>query len=152
MMIHVSTHWMKFLPFILVGLGFLLAVWYVFKRDVLLKFVVDSMTTDGKPDSKKLSGFAFVSALILGFFICIYYSDKHEPPEYYVLTIAGLVASFYGIREVGRFVTTKYGGNGNGNGETTPPPTQAPVPEIKPAHTPASAMPGGDPKKNDDIG
>lgn len=126
MPITLSTHWMKYLPFILVGAGFVLAVFYTFKKDHLLQFVVESMKTDGKPDSKKMSGFVLNVTLILGFFIAIYYADKHQPPEYYVWVIAMLITSFYGIREVSRFITTKYTGaetaTVNGSGNATPPP------------------------------
>ena len=114
-MINVSTHWMKYLPFVLVGLGFILAVFYIFKRDNLLKFIIDSLTTDGKADSKKMSGFVLVVTLVFGFFISIYYSKEHTPQEFYVYTIAGLIASFYGIREVSRYINGKFGGNGNEN-------------------------------------
>jgi len=115
--INISTHWLKYIPFILVGIGFIIAILYVFKRDNLLKFIVDSLTTDGKADSKKMSGFVLVMTLVLGFFISIYYSKEHTPQEFYVYTIAGLIASFYGIREVSRYINGKFGGNGNQPGQ-----------------------------------
>ena len=132
-----SAYWLKYLPFVLIGLGFVLAVHYIFKEEHLLKFFTDSMKTDGKPDSKKLSGFALVITLISGFFIAIYYAEHHVPPEYYVWIIAGLIASFYGIREVGRFVTAKFGGgdlppqNVVQEPSTPPPPVQPPPSVVK---------------------
>lgn len=143
-MITLSTHWMKYLPFIFVGAGFLLSVYYIFKREHLLRFVIQSMTTDGKPDSKKMSGFVLVMSLVLGFFIAIYYSKDHSAPEYYVWCIAMLITSFYGIREVSRFVTSKWGGGEvlQAAPQSSPPPS----PVNQPQQTPA------DPKKNDDIG
>jgi undecaprenyl pyrophosphate phosphatase UppP len=117
--INISTQWVKYLPFVLVGLGFVVAVFYVFKRDHLLKFVTDSLTTDGRPDSKKMSGFVLVVTIVLGFLVSIYYDKDHKPQEFYVFTIAGLIASFYGIREVSRYINGKYNGGGNGNGTDT---------------------------------
>lgn len=129
-------HYIKYIPFVLVGISFLLAVYFIFTRDHLLKFVVGSMSTDGKPDSKKLSGFVMVVSLVAGFFVSIYYAKDHLAPEFYVFTIAGLVASFYGIREVGRFVNNKYG-----VGETPVPhqvPAQQPVAQPAVQENPAA--------------
>lgn len=84
------------------------------------------MCTDGKPDSKKMSGFVMVVSLLAGFFIAIYYADKHLAPEFFVYIIAGLIASFYGIREVGRFVNNKYGT------PTEQPEQQAGIPVVQP--------------------
>ncbi len=137
-------NFIKYIPFILVGISFLVAAYFIFTRDHLLKFVVASMCTDGKPDSKKMSGFVMVVSLVAAFFIAIYYADKHLAPEFFVYIIAGLIASFYGIREVGRFVNNKYG---------TPaeqPEPQAGIPVVQPnaAYNAQDAAK----KPNDEIG
>ncbi len=105
-------HAIKYIPFILIGLGFIWTLRVIFKRDHLLQYILESFLGDnGKPDGKKISAFLFVATLIMGFFIATYYAEKHQPPEFYVYTIAMLVTSFYGIREVGRYIQTKFSGS-----------------------------------------
>lgn len=126
-----EAQWFKYISFTLVGAAALLSVWYVFKKDHILNWLISSFQdAQGRPDSKKISAFLCVLAFIGGFFIIIYYDKDHNPPEFYVYTLAALIASFYGIREVGRYITTK-NGNGTTNGDTTngnggAPPAQQP--------------------------
>lgn len=143
----------KYIPFILVGLAVLVGIFYVFKKEHILRWIISTMETNGKPDAKKIAGFACVNTLLIGYFICIYYGDKHEPPEWYAMIIAGLIVSFFGLREIGRFVTSKYGGTTPGSSviESTSPSSVPGSKNVKETNVPPAA-PGTTPVANDEIG
>ncbi len=111
-------HHIKYIPFILVGITFLWVAYRIITVSHLREWFLKSLETDGKPDGKKIAGLTCVNSLLAGFFITIYYDKNHAPQEFYVYTIAALIGSFYGIREVGRFIDKKY----NNNGTTNPQP------------------------------
>lgn len=73
---------------------------------------------NGRTSSKNLSAFACVLAIVSGFFISIHFAKDHVAPDFYVYVIAGLITSLYAVKEVGRFMNTKYSApfsNGNAN-------------------------------------
>lgn len=117
--------WLKYTPFIIVGFAFLYLIYKIINTDHLLDFLKKSLQDEnGKPSGKSISGFACINSLLAGFFVNIYYSEHHVPEEWYGFTIAGLVASFYGLKELGRFTSSKY--SGVGSGVSSPELTQAP--------------------------
>jgi hypothetical protein len=61
--------------------------------------------------------------MLSGFFVSMYYSEEHTPPDWYVETLAFLIGSFYGMKEVGKFA----------KGKTELPPT-APVNPVNPVN------------------
>jgi len=124
----VNIVWLKYLPFIIVGFAFLYMIYKIITTDHLLEFIKKSLCDEnGKPSGKSIAGFACINSLLAGFFVNIYYSEHHIPEEWYGWLIAGLVASFYGLKELGRFTTSKYSGS---TSSTELPKTEVPK-EIK---------------------
>lgn len=102
-------HFIKYIPFVLVGVAAIMAVYYIFTKDYVWKWFLQTLQESGKPSGKALAAFGCINSIIVGFFVSMYYAEGHVPPEWYVWLMAGLATSFYGIREVGRFITTKFG-------------------------------------------
>ncbi len=129
-------NWIKYIPFILIGITFLWVTYRIVTVTHLRDWVFRSMEQDGRPSGKAIAGFACINSLLASFFICIYYSKDHVPPEFFVYTIATLIGGFYSLREVGRFIDGKFNGNGNNssgsyNNQNIPPVPPAQVPEEK---------------------
>lgn len=113
-------HFIKYIPFILVGIAAIIAVYQIFTKDHLIKWFLQTLQENGKPSGKALAAFGCINSVILGFYISMYYSENHQPLEWYTWLMAGLATSFYGIREVGRFITTKFGTPGTTGTPDTP--------------------------------
>lgn len=102
----INIVWIKYVPFIIVGLAIVWAVYKIITTKHLLEFVKQSMCGEnGKPSGRSIAGFACINAMLVGFFVSIYYAKDHTPPDWYVETLAFLIGSFYGMKEIGKFAT-----------------------------------------------
>lgn len=126
-------NWVKYIPFIIVGLAFLYAVYKIMTTDHLLSFLKKSLCEEnGKPSGKSISGFACINSMLIGFFISIYYAKDHTPPDWYVYALATLIGSFYGMKEIGKFAKPGNGTTEVFQSQSEPPkekPVQKPVPQ-----------------------
>ena len=96
--------WLKYLPFIIVGLTFLYVAYKIMVTKHLLEFFKKSLCDDrGKPSGRSIAGFACINSMLAGFFVSMYYAKDHTPPDWYVWTLATLIGSFYGLKELGKF-------------------------------------------------
>jgi hypothetical protein len=127
----INIVWLKYVPFIIVGLAFVWATYKVITTEHLLDFIKKSLCEDnGKPSGRSIAGFACINVMLIGFLVSMYYAPGHCPPDWYVEALAFLIGSFYGLKEVGKFAK---------KGDAPPPP---PSPE-----TPVDPKP--EPKKED---
>lgn len=137
----INIVWLKYVPFILVGIAFIYATYKIIMTDTLLDFVKKSLCgEDGKPSGRSIAGFVCINSLVVGFFVSMYYAKDHCAPEWYVWCLAALVSSFYGLKEIGKFAK---GSGTTAEVLTTPPP--APV-------TPPPVVQKPEQKQNEEIG
>lgn len=110
---------MKYILYAISILGFLWVNKIFITDPELRKWLLQSFEDNGKASGKSLSAFACTSAIVIGWFISIHYSEHHIAPEYYFWGLLSLVGGLYGIKEVGKVMTkTPVNGNGsNGNGQ-----------------------------------
>lgn len=111
--------YLKYVPFILVGTSILLAVYYIFTKDYVLKWFLKTLEEGGKPSGKALAAAGCINSIIIGYYVALYYSPNHIPPEFLVYTMAGLATSFYGIKAIGNYTSAKFGVQGTIDTSTT---------------------------------
>ena len=125
----INIVWLKYVPFIIVGLAFVWATYKIITTEHLLDFIKKSMCEDnGKPSGRSIAGFACINAMIAGFFVSMYYAEDHCPPDWYVEALAILIGSFYGLKEVGKFA--------KGSKTELPPPPPPPADPVQPVVPP----------------
>lgn len=113
---------LKYILYAISILGFLWVNKIFITNPELRKWLMQSFEDEnGRTSGKAFSAFTCTSAVVIGYFIAVHYGENHTAPEYYFWGMIGLVTSLYGIKEVGKVMTTysanKYSnGNGNGNG------------------------------------
>lgn len=118
--INIIHPYLKYILYLILISGFLY-INKIFVTDLKLRsWIMQSMEENGRASGKSLSAFICTFGVMTGWFIAIHYGDKHTAPEYYFWGIVGLITSLYGIREVGKVMTTKYSANSNGNGISNP--------------------------------
>lgn len=101
--------YMKYILFLFTIIGFLWVNRIFVTNPALRPLLIESFQDESKRVSgKSLSAFACVASLLLAFFITILYDKNHQPPEYMVWVLAGLITSFYGIKEVGKVMGAKF--------------------------------------------
>lgn len=108
--------YLKYILYLILIIGFLIINKIFVTNPELRKWIMQSFEENGRCSGKSLSAFLCTTAVMIGWFIAIHYGDRHTAPEYYFWGIIGLITSLYGIREVGKVMTTKYTSNGNGSG------------------------------------
>jgi len=119
----INIVWLKYVPFIIVGLAFVWATYKVITTEHLLDFIKKSLCEDnGKPSGRSIAGFACINVMLIGFLVSMYYAPGHCPPDWYVEALAILIGSFYGLKEVGKFA------KGSKTELPPPPPPADPAP------------------------
>lgn len=122
--------YIKYILYLISIAGFLWVNKIFITNPELRKWLMQSFEDEnGRTSGKAFSGFTCTTAVVVGWFIAVHYGKDHTAPEYYFWGMIGLVTSLYGIKEVGKVMTTKYTGtNGNGNGHSNGEP--APQPKL----------------------
>lgn len=111
--------YIKYILYLITIIGFLWINKIFIKDPELRKWLMQSFEDDAtkRASGRSLSAFACTSALLMGWGIAIHYGENHTAPEYFFWGLLSLIGGLYGIKEVGKVMTTKYtGANGNGNG------------------------------------
>lgn len=100
--------YMKYILFLIFIIGFIWANKIFIENETLRPLLIQSFEDEtGRISGKSISAFVCVIAVIMGWFIAILSSPKHEAPEYYFWGILGLISALYGIKEIGRVATSK---------------------------------------------
>jgi hypothetical protein len=73
----------------------------------------------GRVSIKLILGALMGFAVTVGFFIAVHFSINHAAPDYYLYAICGLITSLFGIREIGKVMSTKYSAPFNNQSNTT---------------------------------
>ena len=111
--------YLKYILYLIAIIGFLWVNKIFVTDPVLRAWLMASFeeTVDGKnkTSGKAFSAFAVTCALVIGWFIAIHYGAKHLAPEYYFFGMLSYAGGMYGMKEVGKVMTTKYTAPFNGN-------------------------------------